>query len=32
MGHHPEHFDNPFFTQIFTNSIFWAAQQESHGK
>jgi type 1 glutamine amidotransferase len=32
MGHRPEHFDNPFFTRIFTNSIFWAAQQESHGK
>jgi type 1 glutamine amidotransferase len=33
MGHRPEHFDNKSFTQIFTNSIFWAAgQQESHGK
>jgi len=33
MGHRPEHFDNKSFTQIFTNSIFWAAgQQESRGK
>jgi type 1 glutamine amidotransferase len=25
MGHRPEHFDNPAFTKIFRNSIFWAA-------
>ncbi len=25
MGHHPELFHNKSFTQIFTNSIFWAA-------
>lgn len=25
MGHRPEHFQNPAFTQIFKNSIFWAA-------
>jgi uncharacterized protein len=25
MGHHPELFDNPTFTKIFRNSIFWAA-------
>jgi len=25
MGHHPELFDNPTFTKIFKNSIFWAA-------
>jgi type 1 glutamine amidotransferase len=25
MGHHPELFDNPAFTQIVKNSIFWAA-------
>jgi len=25
MGHHPELFQNPAFTQIVTNSIFWAA-------
>ncbi len=25
MGHHPELFQNPAFTQIFKNSIFWAA-------
>jgi len=25
MGHHPELFDNQTFTQIFKNSIFWAA-------
>jgi len=25
MGHRPEHFQNPAFTQIFRNSIFWAA-------
>lgn len=27
MGHHPELFQNPAFTTIFTNSIFWAAEQ-----
>ena len=27
MGHHPELFQNPVFTTIFRNSIFWAAQQ-----
>jgi type 1 glutamine amidotransferase len=27
MGHHPELFDNPAFTRIFRNSIFWAADQ-----
>jgi len=33
MGHRPEHFTNPSFTQIFTNAIFWAAgQQESRDK
>jgi type 1 glutamine amidotransferase len=33
MGHRPEHFENKSFTQIFANSIFWAAgQQESRGK
>jgi type 1 glutamine amidotransferase len=33
MGHGPEHFDNKSFTQIFTNSIFWAAgQQENRTK
>ena len=32
MGHRPEHFDNKSFTQIFTNSIFWAAGQENHAK
>src|SRR5580693_5358108 len=25
MGHRPEHFDNPAFTKMFRNSIFWAA-------
>lgn len=25
MGHHPELFDNPAFTNIFKNSILWAA-------
>jgi len=25
MGHHPDLFQNPAFTQIFKNSIFWAA-------
>jgi hypothetical protein len=28
MGHHPELFENPAFTTIFRNSIFWAAHQE----
>ena len=33
MGHRPEHFNNPSFTRIFTNAIFWAAgQQETHEK
>jgi type 1 glutamine amidotransferase len=33
MGHHPELFDNQVFTNLFMNSVFWAAgQQESHGK
>jgi len=33
MGHRPEHFNNPAFTKIFTNAIFWAAgQQENHKK
>ena len=27
MGHHPELFQNPSFTTIFRNSIFWAASQ-----
>jgi uncharacterized protein len=27
MGHRPEHFQNPSFTTLFTNSIFWAARQ-----
>jgi hypothetical protein len=27
MGHHPELFDNPAFTRIFRNAIFWAAGQ-----
>ena len=27
MGHHPELFQNPAFTTLFTNSIFWAARQ-----
>ena len=27
MGHRPEHFQNPAFTTLFTNSIFWAAHQ-----
>ena len=27
MGHRPEHFDNPAFTKIFRNSIFWAASK-----
>lgn len=25
MGHRPEHFQNPSFTTLFTNSILWAA-------
>jgi uncharacterized protein len=28
MGHHPELFQNPAFTTIFRNSIFWAAHQQ----
>jgi uncharacterized protein len=33
MGHRPEHFNNPSFTQIFSNAIFWAAgQQEAREK
>jgi len=28
MGHHAELFDNKSFTQIFSNSIFWAAGQQ----
>ncbi len=27
MGHHPDLFENPAFTTIFKNSIFWAAHQ-----
>ncbi|WP_263367809.1 ThuA domain-containing protein [Edaphobacter bradus] len=27
MGHRPEHFQNPAFTQLFRNSILWAASQ-----
>ena len=27
MGHHPELFQNPSFTTLFRNSIFWAAKQ-----
>jgi type 1 glutamine amidotransferase len=27
MGHHPELFQNPAFTAIFRNAIFWAANQ-----
>ena len=33
MGHHPELFQNPAFTTIFRNSIFWAAdrhQERTH--
>jgi len=30
MGHHPELFDNKSFTQIFTNSIFWAAGRQEN--
>lgn len=32
MGHRPEHFDNQAFTQLFENSIFWAADREKVGK
>ncbi len=32
MGHRPEHFDNKAFTQLFENSIFWAAGQEKGAK
>ena len=28
MGHHADLFENPAFTTIFRNSIFWAAHQE----
>ena len=28
MGHRPEHFNNPAFTRIFSNAIFWAAGQQ----
>jgi uncharacterized protein len=28
MGHHPDLFQNPVFTTIFTNAIFWAAHEE----
>jgi uncharacterized protein len=28
MGHHPELFQNPAFTTIFRNSIFWAAHEQ----
>ena len=28
MGHHPDLFENPAFTMIFKNSIFWAAHQQ----
>jgi type 1 glutamine amidotransferase len=27
MGHHPDLFDNPAFTTIFRNAIFWAAHR-----
>jgi uncharacterized protein len=30
MGHRPEHFNNPSFTKIFRNSIFWAAGQQEN--
>src|SRR5271155_2741220 len=30
MGHRPEHFENPAFTKIFRNSIFWAASQQEN--
>jgi uncharacterized protein len=29
MGHRPQHFNNPAFTQIFSNAIFWAAGEEA---
>jgi uncharacterized protein len=29
MGHRPEHFENPAFTRIFTNAIFWVAGEEA---
>jgi hypothetical protein len=29
MGHHPDLFENPAFTTIFRNSIFWAAHQDT---
>ncbi len=29
MGHHPDLFENPAFTTIFRNSIFWAAHQKN---
>jgi uncharacterized protein len=32
MGHRPEHFNNPSFTRIFTNAIFWAADQPEPSK
>jgi type 1 glutamine amidotransferase len=28
MGHHPDLFQNPAFTTIFRNSIFWAAREK----
>jgi uncharacterized protein len=28
MGHHPDLFQNPAFTTIFTNAIYWASHQE----
>lgn len=28
MGHHPELFQNPAFTTIFKNAIFWAANEQ----
>jgi hypothetical protein len=28
MGHHADLFENPAFTTIFKNAIFWAAQQK----
>ena len=30
MGHHPELFQNPAFTQIFKNAIFWAADKKEN--
>ena len=29
MGHHPDLFQNPAFTTIFRNSIFWAAHERA---